>query len=141
MPKFYYNVFFGSRDRAISFQEVSGLETNVSPFEYRSGDATVFSTIKMPGIVKSSNVTLRKGLLEKDHSYVPWFENIKMNTIKREQVTIQLLDDSKIPILIWTLINAWPTKITLADLEASGNEVAIETLELAHEGLNVSIGR
>lgn len=60
-----------------------------------------------------------------------------MNTIKRVPVTISLLDEAGAPTMVWTLANAWPTKITGTDLKADGNEVAIESIEIAHEGITI----
>ena len=73
----------------------------------------------------------------KDNSFWKWYDAIKMNTIKRETVTIQLLDESGSPTMTWTLANAWPIKITGSDMKSDANELAVETLELAHEGLTV----
>lgn len=61
-----------------------------------------------------------------------------MNTIKRVPVIISLLDETGKPTMVWTLANAWPTKITGTDLKAEGNEVAVETIEIAHEGLTIA---
>ena len=60
-----------------------------------------------------------------------------MNTIKRVPVTISLLDEGRAPTMVWTLANAWPTKITGTDLKSDGNEVAVESIEIAHEGLKI----
>lgn len=140
LPKFYFKVNLGSQDNAVSFQEVSGLDTETQPIEYRHGDNKVFSTIKMPGITKTGNVTLKKGIFVNDNNFWKWYDAIKMNTIKRETVTIQLLDESAKPTMTWTLTNAWPTKITGTDLKSDANEVAVEALELAHEGLTIANG-
>lgn len=140
LPKFYFTVKFGSQDNTISFQEISGLETETQQIEYRHGDSKTFSTIKMPGIAKTGNVTLKKGLFAKDNNFFKWYDAIKMNTINRETVTIQLLDESGEPTMTWTLLNAWPTKISSPDLISDANEVAIETLELAHEGITITNG-
>lgn len=140
LPKFYFKVSLGSQDSTVSFQEVSGLETETQAIEYRHGDSKQFSTIKMPGISKSGNVTLKKGIFVKDNNFWKWYNAIKMNTIKRETVTIQLLDEKGSPTMTWTLANAWPTKITGTDLKSDANEVAVETLELAHEGLTIKNG-
>ena len=56
----------------------------------------------------------------------------------RVPVTISLLDEAGKPTMVWTLANAWPTKITGTDLKAEGNEVAIETIEIVHEGLTIA---
>jgi len=140
LPKFYFKVDLGSQDSTVSFQEVSGLDTETQPIEYRHGDSKQFSTIKMPGIAKTGNVTLKKGVFVKDNNFWNWYNAIKMNTIKRETVTIQLLDESGSPTMTWTLSNAWPTKITGTDLKSDANEVAVETLELSHEGLTIKNG-
>ena len=60
---------------------------------------------------------------------------IKLNTIERRDITISLLNEEHAPVFVWKVKNAWPTKITPTDLKADGNEVALETLELAHEGI------
>lgn len=140
LPKFYFTVNLGSQDSTVSFQEISGLETETQPIEYRHGNNKIFSTIKMPGISKVGNVTLKKGIFVNDNNFWKWYDAIKMNTIKRETVTIQLLDETAKPTMTWTLSNAWPTKITGTDLKSDANEVAVETLELAHEGLTIANG-
>jgi phage tail-like protein len=137
LPKFYFTVKLGSQDSTVSFQEVSGLEAETQIIEYRQSNSKQFSTIKMPGIAKYGNVILKKGIFIKDNNFFKWYDAIKMNTIKRETVTIQLLDESGNPTMTWTLTNAWPTKISSPDLKSDGNEVAVETLELAHEGLTI----
>ncbi|MDL2278714.1 phage tail protein [Parabacteroides sp. OttesenSCG-928-G07] len=134
LPKFYFNVEIGPLAEA-TFQEVSGLELEAQVIEYRHGNGPEFSTIKMPGIKKSSDVTLKKGVFKSNNKFWDWFNQIKMNTIERQPVTISLLDEGGNPIMVWKLTNAWPTKITGTDLKSDGNEVAIETLVLAHEGL------
>jgi phage tail-like protein len=136
LPKFYFQVKWDSN--LMSFQEVSGLDIEAQPIEYRHGDSQDFSTIKMPGIKKTGNVTMKKGVFKSDNKFWDWFNQIKMNTIKRVPVTISLLDESGAVTMVWTLRNAWPTKITGTDLKADGNEVAVETIEIAHEGLTVA---
>ena len=120
------------------FQEVSGLETETQVIEYRHGNSPQFSTIKMPGLKKHGNITMKKGIFKSDSKFWDWFSEIKMNTIKRTTVTISLLDESAKPIMVWVLTNAWPVKIISTDLKSDGNEVAVETLEMAHEGLTIS---
>lgn len=139
LPKFYFSVDFGNGE-AVAFQEVSGLDVETQPLEYRAGNSPVFSKVKMPGMVKSSNITLKRGVFTKGKGFWDWFSQVKMNTITRRTVTITLLDEGGAPTMVWTLANAFPTKITAIDLKAEGNEVAIETLELAHDGLTIANG-
>jgi phage tail-like protein len=138
IPKFHFQVKWDSE--VMSFQEVSGLDVESQVIEYRSGDSPVFSTVKMPGIQKSGNVTMKKGVFKSDNKFWDWFNKIKMNTIARVPVTISLLDETGAPTMVWVLANAWPTKITGTDLKSDGNEAAIETIEIAHEGLTISNG-
>lgn len=136
LPKFYFKVKIA--DQEVQFQEVSGLDIEAQVIEYRHGNSPEFSTIKMPGIKKSSNVTLKKGIFKSDNAFWDWFNKIKMNTIERKSVTISLLDEEGNDTMVWTLKNAWPTKITGTDLKSDGNEVAVETLEIAHEGITIA---
>lgn len=136
IPKFHFQVKWDSE--VMSFQEVSGLDTETQPIEYRHGDSKEFSTITMPGLKKFGNITMKKGVFKSDNKFWDWYNKIKMNTIKRIPVTISLLDEQGSPTMVWTLTNAWPTKISGTDLKSDGNEVAIETIEISHEGLAIA---
>jgi len=138
MPKFHFQVKWDAN--VMSFQEVSGLDIQSEEIKYRQGDSPVFSPIKMPGLKKFGNVTMKKGIYKGDNKFWDWLNQIKMNTIKRVPVTISLLDEAGAPTMVWTLANAWPTKITGTDLKAEGNEVAVETIEIVHEGLTIANG-
>lgn len=136
LPKFHFQVKWDSE--VLSFQEVSGLDIEAQPIEYRHGDSPQFSTLKMPGIRKSGNITMKKGVFKSDNKFWDWFNQIKMNTIKRIPVTISLLDEEGSPTMVWSIANAWPTKITGTDLKSDGNEASIESVEIAHEGVTIS---
>jgi len=139
LPKFYFKVDWGSTTD-IPFQEVSGLEVQAQQIEYRHGNSPIFSTINMPGIVKNNNVTMKKGVFNKDNQFWDWYSKIKMNTIERQNVVIKLCDESGEPTMTWTLTNAWPTKISSTDMKSDANEVAVESIEISHEGLTISNG-
>lgn len=132
LPKFYFSVKWG--DAEMAFQEVSGLDIENEPLEYRAGNSKVFSKIKMPGMVKSGNITMKKGVFAKDNAIFDWFKKVKMNTIERKAVTISLLDEEGNPTMVWKVQNAFPVKVSSTDLKSEGNEVAVETIEIAHEG-------
>jgi len=140
LPKFYFKVSLGSQDNSASFQEVSGLDAESQIIEYRLEDSKQFSTIKMPGIANVGNVTLKKGIFVKDDNFWKWYNAITMNTIKREMVVIELLDETGGTTMSWTLRDAWPTKITGTDLKSDGNEVAVESLEIAYESMEIKNG-
>jgi phage tail-like protein len=136
LPKFYFNIDLGD-GKTQGFSEISGLESEVKPIEYRHGDSPVFAPLKMPGLRSVGNVTLKKGTFTKDSVFWDWFSETKLNIIKRRTVIINLLDEEAAPKMTWTLTNAFPTKMTSTDLKSDSNEVAIETLELAYETLAV----
>ena len=136
LPKFHFEVKWDGR--VMSFQEVSGLEVEAQAIEYRHGDSPQFSVIKMPGIKKYGDVTLKKGVFKNDNKFWDWFNEIRMNTAKRSVMTISLLDESGVPTMVWTLANAWPTKLTGTDLKSTANELAVETMVIAHEGLTTA---
>ena len=134
IAKFNFSVKIGETEAL--FQEVSGLETESLQIEYRKGNKQ-FSTIKMPGIQKFGNITLKKGIFKSDKALWQLFDEVKMNTVKRQTIVVSLLDEKNSVVMSWTLSNAFPVKITATDLKAEGNEVAVETIELTHEGLKV----
>lgn len=138
LPKFYFSVKWD--DTEASFQEVSGLDMEAEPLEYRAGNNPVFSKVKMPGMLKPENITLKKGVFAKDNAFFDWFAEIKMNTIKRRDISISLLDESGAPTMVWKVRNAFPVKITGTDLKAEGKEVAVESVEIAHEGVVIQNG-
>lgn len=138
LPKFYFSVKWDETEMA--FQEVSGLDIETEVLEYRAGNNKQFSKLKMPGMVKSGNITMKKGVFVKDNAIWDWFAEIKMNVIKRKAITIALLDEEGAETMIWKVQNAFPSKITSTDLKGEGNEVAIDTIEIAHEGLTIENG-
>ncbi len=120
------------------FQEVTGLSSETKTIKYRGGNSKVYSEVKLPGLKEFGNVTLKKGIFKGDTAFWDKYNEIKMNTVKRSSITISLLDESNAPVMNWTLTNAFPCKISVTDMKADANEVAIETMELAHEGLQIS---
>lgn len=138
LPKFHFQVKWD--DTELAFQEVSGLDIETQPLEYRAGNNPVFSTTKMPGMLKTGNITMKKGVFVKDNAIWDWFAEIKMNTITRKALTISLLDEAQAPTMVWKVQNAFPVKVTGTDLKAEGNEVAVESIEIAHDGFVIENG-
>lgn len=135
LVKFAFSVTIGNDE--LVFQEVTGLTSETQVIEYRAGNSAAFSTVKMPGIKKYGNVTLKKGIFKTDKNMWAMYNAIKMNTIARKTITICLLDESNAPAMTWKLSNAFPVKMTVTDMQSDSNEVAVETMELAHEGLTI----
>ena len=135
LVKFHFQVDWGGTK--IGFTEVSGLDVESEVVEYREGSSPEYSKIKMPGMQKYSNITLKRSTFKSDNEYFKWWNTVKLNTIERRDVTISLLNEDHEPVVIWKVKNAWPSKIQSTDLKADGNEVAIESMELVHEGLTI----
>lgn len=136
LPAFYFKVEVEDIPE-MSFKEVSGLDIEYDSIEYRAGDNPNFSKISMPGMKKNSKITLKKGIFKSDNNFWNWINEIKLNTIKRRAVTISLLDESGAPTMVWKVANAWPSKVSTDGFKSDGNEVAIEALELTHEGIEI----
>lgn len=133
LPVFHFNVEWGGT--RLGFSEVTGLTQENQAIEYREGYSPEFSSIKMPGLHKYSNVTLKRGVIEHDNDFFKWLNTIKLNTVERRDLTISLLNENHEPVMTWKVHNAFPVKVEGPQLKALGNEVAIESIELAHEGL------
>jgi phage tail-like protein len=135
VPKFHFQVEWGGSK--IGFTEISGLDITTEVIEYRDGASPEYSKVKMPGQRKFSNITLKRGTFKGDNEFYSWFNTVNLNQIERRNLTVSLLNENHEPVVVWKVKNAWPTKVTPTDLKADGNEVAIESLELAHEGLTI----
>ncbi len=115
------------------FSEVSGFDASIDVIEYREGDK-VQTPMKIPGLKKYGNITLKQGVADKDALY-KWMESGFEKDVNRQTVTITLLNINGEAAASWQVINAWPTKYTAPDFNATSSEIAVETLELAHEGM------
>ncbi len=133
IPKFHFQVEWGGTK--IGFTEVTGLEVSTEVIEYRHGASPEYHKVKMPGMQKFSNITMKRGTFQGDNDYFNWWNTVALNTIERRNLTISLLNEKHEPVVVWKIKNAWPVKVQSTDLKADGNEVAIETIEIAHEGL------
>ena len=135
LPKFHFQVEWGGAK--VGFTEVTGLNVETDVIEYRDGASPEYHKIKMPGMQKFSNITLKRGKFKSDNQFYDWWNTQQMNTVERRDLTISLLNENHEPVFVWKVKNAWPIKVNATDLKADGNEVAIETIELVHEGLTM----
>ncbi len=119
----------------MGFSEVSGLNIETSVVEYRDGNNKDNTPIKLPGLLKYSNIVLKRGIISGDNEFFEWFKQTHFNQAERRDLTISLLDEDHSPTMVWRAKNAFPVKIQGPVLNAESGEVAIETLEVAHERL------
>jgi phage tail-like protein len=138
LPKFYFSVDIGDITD-IPFQEVSGLDVETEVIEYRHGNSPNHGTIKMPGLMKYGDVTLKKGVFVEDNQFYDWINQINLNTYKRVTVVIKLLDEAGDPKMIWTLTNAFAQKVTPTDMNSQSSEAGIETVVFTHEGMTQEV--
>lgn len=134
LPKFHFQVDWGGA--RMGFTEVSGLDFETEVIEYREGTDKKYNKTKQPGLTKYANITLKRGTFKGDNDYYEWWKTNYICGEKRD-ITISLLDEEHKPVITWKAISAWPKKVESTDLKASSNDVAIETMELVHEGLVV----
>ncbi|WP_346695560.1 phage tail protein [Barnesiella viscericola] len=134
-PDFYFKVNI-SNVGEISCREVSGLESEYEETTYRAGDSPVFTKLKMPGLRKAGDLTIKQGISKDDKAVLDWVDQVKQNIIQRETMTVSLLDESGNPVQTWEAVNAWPKKLTREE-KTDGIAYSFETLVIAHEGVYV----
>lgn len=135
IPNFHFDVEFGAD--IFQFTEVSGLDVEVEAIEYRDGNSPEYKPTKMPGQHKFSNIVLKRGMIKGDNEFFEWIHKAMARQPERRDMRIRLLDEEHKPIFIWKINNAFPVKYSGPQLKSDGNEVAIETLEITHEGFVV----
>lgn len=115
------------------FSEVAGFDASFDVVQYREGNE-VITPRKMPGLARYGNITLKWGSTESMELY-EWLQECINGTVERKTVTIIAIDEEGGDVATWQVIEAWPTRYTAPGFNGSGAEVAIELLELAHEGM------
>ena len=117
------------------FRECSGLDATSDPITYREGNEKVFSSRQLPGQTKYSNIVLKWGITD-DHSLWDWRKKVIDGKTERKNGSIVLMDEAGEEKLRWNFLAGWPTKWSGPSFNATANEVAIETLEIVHEGVD-----
>jgi phage tail-like protein len=116
------------------FSEVSGLASETDVIEYRRGvDSNTVR--KLPGLTKYANLVLKRGITQ-DAELWNWRKSVEDGNVDRRNGAIILLDDDHTEVVRWMFFQGWISTWEGPTLSAKGNEVAIETLEIAHEGLS-----
>jgi phage tail-like protein len=136
LSRFHFQVEWGGAK--ITFTEVTGLIMEREKIEYRHSNSPDFNKIAMPGLVKNNNITLKRGKFEGDRDYYKWLEDVANDRVNgRRDVIIKLLDENHQPVATWLATRCFPVKVTAPDLKSDANEIAVEILEIAHEGLKL----
>jgi phage tail-like protein len=119
-----------------AFSEVGGLTAEGDSVDYREGSDVQSNVRKLIGMRKFTNITLKRGYTP-DKSLWQWYTNIVNGVPDRRNVTITLMNERREAVLRWHAENAWINKIEGPSFKASGNDVAMESVELVHEGLTL----
>jgi phage tail-like protein len=120
-----------------AFLAVSGIEADVAVVDYRPGNDKVPGARKLPGEAKFSNIVLKRGMTS-DLSLWNWMRETLEAQVSRRSMSVVLLNDAGEEVMRFNFKDAWPVKWSGPNLNADGSDVAIETLEIAHEGLAIS---
>jgi phage tail-like protein len=119
-----------------AFSEVGGLESETAVIEYRVGGEPR-TVRKLPGLTKYANIVLRRGITQ-DPELWNWRKSVVQGNVDRRNGSIVLLDDDETEVVRWNFFQGWIAKWEGPALNAKANEVAIETIEIAHEGLELA---
>ncbi|HEX9454398.1 MAG TPA: phage tail protein [Candidatus Binatia bacterium] len=120
---------------AAGFSECSGLSTATDIIEYREGNERGGAR-KLPGLTKFANIVLKRGLTRSLDLW-NWRKTVINGAVERKSGAIVLLADDHTPAGRFRFHAGWPAKWEGPALNAKSSEVAIETLEIAHEGLEI----
>ena len=119
------------------FSEVSGISSETEVIEYRTGNDRAGSVRKLPGLHKYGDITLKRGITASDALW-QWRKSVTDGNLQRRSASIILLDEARQEVKRWNLLESWPSKYVVADLKATGNEVAIETLVIICERVELA---
>jgi len=117
-----------------SFRECSGLAADGNAVDYREGTDIPRSVRKLIGLQSYSNVTLKRGYTSNPELW-NWYKNIVNGISDRRHGSVILMDEQRKDVMRWSLENMWIKKIEAPSFNATANEVAVESVELVHEGL------
>lgn len=115
------------------FSECTGLNTEQNVIDYREGQEGI-TPRKLPGLTKFGNITLKRGITV-DKTIFDWRKTVSDGLIERKNLSIVLQNEAHVEVVRWNVVEAWPSKYVAPDLKATANEIAIESIELTHEGL------
>jgi phage tail-like protein len=122
-----------------SFSEVTIPDASIDVVEYREGGDRVSSSRKLPGQSRFGNVVLRRGVTRELDLY-QWFRAVLNGELQRRDVLIILESAEREPVGTWRVLRAWPCRYESPTFDAQASDVAIETLELACEGIEIDSG-
>ena len=137
----HFQVTWGDSQNTVSFSEVSGLTLEADAIDYRGGADVGLSVQKIPGLRKYGPVKFARGIApaEAGNGLFEWYKTHVAGSVVRRDVTVSLLNEERSPVMVWKIRSAWPSKLEGPGLKGSGNEIAIESMEFVHEGIEIEV--
>ncbi len=137
-PLIQYNFLLeidGTSDAVAGFTEVSGINMESDIVEYREGSDTA-TVRKLPGLRKYGNITLKRGYTTNSELW-DWRKTVIDGLTERKSGAVVLLNEAREPTLRWEFSEAWVSKYEGPALNATANETAVESIEIAVEDVRL----
>lgn len=120
-----------------SFTEISGLEVEIKNIDYRNG-SEANRVRRIAGLTSYANLVLKRGTTG-DVEFWNWIADAIGGNIRRAEGSIMLQDENHVEVMRWNFVRGWPCKYTGPSFNAANNEIAMESVEICHEGLTVDV--
>lgn len=133
----YFKINLGGAEAAGFFKEIDGIGSEHEVVVHTTGDAQGKSMVqKFPGQLKWNNITLKRGV-DSNNALWTWRQQVIDGQITqaRKDGTIEVLDWTGSTIVTYNFVRGWPCRYSAPGLSSGGNEVMVEEIEIAHEGL------
>lgn len=135
LPNYHFDVSFGGT--SLRFTEVSGLDIQVEVIDFRDGSMKEYNTLKMPGQHRYSNLILKRGIVQGDTEFFDWMKTVQGGQPQRRDMQVRLLNEEHNPVYVWKLRNAFPVRYSGPHFNSMNSELAVETLEIAYESMDI----
>lgn len=137
-PTSRFEVRLPGDNHSAVFEEASGLESETQIITKRpTSTESETGKVHMAGLGKVGSIVLRTGTVSAESPLWKWLDQGNSKSTRRHTITIELIDSSDRPATRWILSNAWPTQVSSYGVESEGNEVAVESVEIAYETLEI----
>lgn len=133
--RYHFSVDWGGN--RVDFLEINGLNVEVEAISVRKGNSPEEMEMKIPGLLKYSEVSLKRTIEKGDNQLFEWIQTKGFGTVERRDIVIKLLNENHEPIIVWKLKNCFPTKYIGPTLISNNSELAMETLVIVHEGMRI----
>ena len=137
LPGYNYHVTLGSLSLGVA--EITGLSVAYEPVTYKHGLSFAMGAKIMPGMRQPVKLTMKRGIVRRGETFYRWLRDTYANPLMsmKQDIVIDLCDETGLPIVRWKVLAAMPIRIDAPTFDARSNEVAIETIELIAQDLQV----